>query len=57
VNSAVGTTSLFSAPEQLPVHEKTDTPTPVINPFQAPAFAEGTPEPSAAWAEEPGAGE
>lgn len=57
MNSAVGTTSLFSAPEQLPVHERTDTPTPVINPFQAPAFAEGTPEASAAWAEDPGAGE
>ncbi|WP_157968601.1 hypothetical protein [Streptomyces geranii] len=57
MSSAVGTTSLFSAPEQLPVHERTDTPTPVLNPFQAPAFAEGTPGFDADPAEDLGAAE
>ena len=33
-------TSLFSAPERVPFHERTDVPTPEINPFQAPAFQE-----------------
>ncbi|MFI1352524.1 hypothetical protein ACH4TV_02870 [Streptomyces sp. NPDC020898] len=48
--------SLFSAPEQATLNERTDSPTPDINPFQAPAFREGTleasgglPEDFAAW--------
>jgi len=50
-------TSLFSAPEQVPFHERADSPAPEINPFQAPAFQEGTPEASADPAEELGAWE
>jgi hypothetical protein len=45
-------TSLFSAPEQAPLHVRTDSPTPEINPFQAPAFREVTPGDSTTEAED-----